>query len=243
MNAIKKLWMLVLLMAVPAMAIASGAGVHLEKAPVNLQDQASLQRGAKLFTSRCLACHSAAYMRYNRLRDIGMSEEQIKKELELPEDVKIGSTMQAAMDANSAKLAYGVAPPDLSVIARSRSADWLYTYMRSFYVDSTRPSGWNNTTFPSVGMPFVLADLQGEQAVEAEQHEGHDIKKLVLKTPGSMKPAEYDSAVADLTNYMVFMGEPAKLVRHQLGWIILAFLSILLVLVYALKKEIWKDIH
>jgi len=243
MNAIKKLWMLVLLMAVPAMAIASGAGVHLDKAPVNLQDQASLQRGAKLFTSRCLACHSAAYMRYNRLRDIGMSEEQVKKELELPEDVKIGSTMQAAMDANSAKLAYGVAPPDLSVIARSRSADWLYTYMRSFYVDSNRPSGWNNTTFPSVGMPFVLADLQGEQAVEAEQHEGHDIKKLVLKTPGSMKPAEYDSAVADLTNYMVFMGEPAELVRHQLGWIILAFLSILLVLVYALKKEIWKDIH
>jgi len=243
MNAIKKLWMLVLLMAVPAMAIASGAGVHLDKAPVNLQDQASLQRGAKLFTSRCLACHAASYMRYNRLRDIGMSEERIKKELELPEDVKIGSTMQAAMDANSAKLAYGVAPPDLSVIARSRSADWLYTYLRTFYVDSTRASGWNNTTFPNVGMPFVLADLQGEQAVEAEQHEGHDIKKLVLKTPGSMSPAEYDTASADLTNYMVFMGEPAKLVRHQIGWIVLAFLFILFVLVYALKKEIWREIH
>lgn len=243
MNVIKKLWMLVLLMAVPAMAIASGAGVHLDQAPVNLQDQASLQRGAKLFTSRCLACHSAAYMRYNRLRDIGMTEEQIKKELELPEDVKIGSTMQAAMDANSAKLAYGVAPPDLSVIARSRSADWLYTYLRTFHVDTNRPSGWNNTTFPNVGMPFVLADLQGEQELEVEQHEGHDIQKLVLKTPGSMKPAEYDSAVADLTNYMVFMSEPAKLVRKQIGWIVLAFLSILLVLVYALKKEIWKDIH
>jgi len=147
MNAIKKLWMLVLLMAVPAMAIASGAGVHLDKAPVNLQDQASLQRGAKLFTSRCLACHAASYMRYNRLRDIGMSEEKIKKELELPEDVKIGSTMQAAMDANSAKLAYGVAPPDLSVIARSRSADWLYTYLRTFYVDSTRRAA--GTTRPS----------------------------------------------------------------------------------------------
>jgi len=242
MNAIKKLGMLVLLMAVPAMAIASGAGVHLDTAPVNLQDQASLQRGAKLFTSRCLACHSASYMRYNRLRDIGMSEEQIKKDLELPEDVKLGSTMQAAMDSNSAKLAYGVAPPDLSVIARSRSADWLYTYMRSFHVDSTRPSGWNNTTFPNVGMPFVLADLQGEQALEIEKHEGHETKKLVLKTPGSLKPAEYDSAVADLTNYLVYMGEPAKLVRNQIGWIVLAFLSILLVLVYALKKEVWKDI-
>jgi ubiquinol-cytochrome c reductase cytochrome c1 subunit len=242
MNAIKKLWVLVLLMAVPAVAIAN-AGVHLDKAPVNLKDQASLQRGAKLFTSRCLACHAASYMRYNRLRDIGMSEAQIKKDLELPEDVKIGSTMQAAMDANSAKLAYGVAPPDLSVIARSRSADWLYTYLRTFYVDANRPSGWNNTTFPNVGMPFVLADLQGEQAVEAEQHEGYDIKKVVLKTPGSMKPAEYDAAIADLTNFMVFMGEPAKLVRHQIGWIVLGFLFILFVLVYALKKEIWREIH
>ncbi len=243
MNAIKKLWMLALLMAVPAMAIASGAGVQLDKAPVNLQDQASLQRGAKLFTSRCLACHSAAYMRYNRLRDIGMTEEHIKKDLELPEDVKLGSTMQAAMDTNSAKLAFGVAPPDLSVIARSRGADWLYTFLRSFYVDASRTSGWNNTVFPNVGMPFVLADLQGELAVETVQHEGYDVKKLMLKTPGSLKPAEYDSAVADLTNYLVFMGEPAKLVRHQIGWIVLAFLSILFVLVYALKKEIWKDIH
>jgi ubiquinol-cytochrome c reductase cytochrome c1 subunit len=243
MNAIKKLGMLVLLMAAPAMAIASGAGAHLDTAPVNLKDQASLQRGAKLFTSRCLACHAASYMRYNRLTDIGMSEEQIKKELELPEDVKIGSTMQAAMDSNSAKLAYGVAPPDLSVIARSRSPDWLYTYMRSFYVDTSRTSGWNNTVFPSVGMPFVLADLQGEQAIESEQHEGHDVKKLILKTPGSMQSPEYDAAVGDLTNYLVFMSEPSKLVRQQIGWIVLGFLSILLVLVYALKKEIWKDIH
>lgn len=243
MNAIKKLGMLVLLMAAPAMAIASGAGVHLDTAPVNLKDQASLQRGAKLFTSRCLACHAASYMRYNRLTDIGMSEEQIKKELELPEDVKVGSTMQAAMDSNSAKLAYGVAPPDLSVIARSRSPDWLYSYMKGFYVDTTKTSGWNNTVFPSVGMPFVLSDLQGEQALESEQHEGHDVKKLILKTPGSMQPAEYDAAVTDLTNYLVFMSEPSKLVRQQIGWIVLAFLSVLLVLVYALKKEIWKDIH
>jgi len=243
MNAIKKLGMLVLLMAVPAMAIASGAGVHLDTAPVNLKDQASLQRGAKLFTSRCLACHSASYMRYNRLTDIGMTEEQIKKELEMPEDVKIGSTMQAAMDSNSAKLAYGVAPPDLSVIARSRSPDWLYTYMRSFYVDTSRTSGWNNTVFPSVGMPFVLADLQGEQALESEHHEGHDVKKLILKTQGSMTTAEYDATVGDLTNYLVFMSEPSKLVRQQIGWIVLAFLSVLLMLIYALKKEIWKDIH
>ncbi|MDP2759747.1 MAG: cytochrome c1 [Sideroxyarcus sp.] len=243
MNAINKLCMLVLLAVLPALAIASGAGVQLDKVPLNLQDQASLQRGAKLFTSRCLACHAAAYMRYNRLHDIGMSDEQIKLELELPEDVKVGSTMQAAMDANSAKLAYGIAPPDLSVIARSRSADWLYTYMRSFYTDESRSVGWNNTVFPNVSMPFVLADLQGEQALAVEQHEGHETKKLVLKTPGTMQPAEYDRAIADLTNYMVFMGEPAKLVRHQIGWIVLGFLFILFLLLYSLKKEIWKDLH
>ncbi|MDO8207883.1 MAG: cytochrome c1, partial [Gallionella sp.] len=174
MNAIKKLWLLVL-MAVPVLAIA-GQGVHLDKAPVNLNDQASLQRGAKLFTSRCLACHSATYMRYNRLRDIGMNEEQVKKDIELPEDVQFSSKMQSAMDTASAKLAYGVAPPDLSVIARSRGADWLYTYMRTFYVDANRPNGWNNATFPNVGMPFVLADLQGDQVLEVEKHEGHDIQ-------------------------------------------------------------------
>jgi ubiquinol-cytochrome c reductase cytochrome c1 subunit len=178
-------------------------------------------------------------MRYNRLQDIGMTEEQIKKDLELPEDVKLGSTMQAAMDANSAKLAYGVTPPDLSVIARSRSADWLYTYMRSFYLDSTSASGWTNVVFDKVAMPHMLSDMQGEQAFKGEGHE----RKLELVTPGSMTPAEYDSAVADLTNYLVFMGEPAKLVRHNLGFIVIGFLLVFFVLVYALKKEIWKDIH
>lgn len=240
MKAINKVIIWAMLAFMPLLANASEGGVHLDKAPLNLQDQASLQRGAKLFTSRCLACHSASAMRYNRLNDIGMSDDQIKAELELPEDVKVGSTMQAAMDANSAKMAYGVAPPDLSVIARSRSADWLYTYMRTFYADPSRPSGWNNTVFPSVGMPFVLADLQGEQ--EAEMHEGH-VAKLKLKEAGSMSVEEYDRTIADLTNYLVFMSEPAILVRHQIGWIVLIFLSVLLALMYALKKEIWKDIH
>jgi ubiquinol-cytochrome c reductase cytochrome c1 subunit len=240
MKAIKRIIVWAMLACMPVLANASEGGVHLDKVPLNLQDQASLQRGAKLFTSRCLACHSASAMRYNRLNDIGMSDEQIRAELELPEDVKVGSTMQAAMDAGSAKMAYGVAPPDLSVIARSRSADWLYTYMRGFYADESRPSGWNNTVFPSVGMPFVLADLQGTQ--EAVTQEGH-VVKVLLKEAGSMSAVEYDHTIADLVNYMVFMSEPAILVRHQIGWIVLIFLSILLVLMYALKKEIWKDIH
>ena len=243
MNAIRKLGMLVLLLAIPTLAAASATGIHLDKAPVDLKDKVSLQRGAKLFTARCLACHSAAAMRYNRLRDIGMTEETIKKDLELPEDVKLGSTMQAAMDANAAKLAFGVAPPDLGVIARSRSADWLYTYLRTFYTDSSRASGWNNLAFPSVGMPHVLADLQGEQKLLIESHAGHETRKLVLDKPGSLTPAEYDAAVGDLVNYLVYMSDPSKMVRPGLGYLVLAFLAALFVLVYALKKEIWKDVH
>ncbi|MFZ2302686.1 MAG: cytochrome c1 [Gallionella sp.] len=243
MKAIIQMQILTLLLIAPAMAFASGSEVHLDKAQVDLKNLASLQRGAKLFTSRCLACHSAAYMRYNRLQDIGMDEEQIKKELVLPEDVKLGSAMQAAMDANSAKLAFGEAPPDLSVIARSRGADWLYTYMRTFYVDNSRASGWNNLIFPNVGMPFVLADLQGKQVLRTENQKGHETRKLLLDAPGSMSIAEYDAAIADLTNYLVYMGDPSKMVRYELGYIVLGFLFVLFVLVYALKKEIWKDIH
>lgn len=243
MNAIKKLWMLALLMAVPAVAIASGGEFHLDKAPVDLEDRVSLQRGAKLFISYCLSCHGASYMRYNRLMDIGMSEEQIKKDLLLPEGTKLGSTMQAAMNKEAAEQVYGVAPMDLSVIARSRSPDWLYTYMRSFYVDSSRPSGWNNAIFPNVGMPHMLAELQGELKLEVIQSEGKEVSKLVLAKPGSMGVAEYDTVIADLTNYLVFMSEPARLVRHKIGFIVLGFLFILFMLTYALKKEIWKDIR
>lgn len=242
MHAIRKLWIGMLALAMPALALANPE-VHLDKAPIDLKDRVSLQRGAKLFNSYCLSCHSASYMRYNRLKDIGMSEEQIKKELVLPEGVKLGSTMQSSMDKEAAKQVYGVAPPDLSVIARSRSPDWIYTYLRSFYVDSSRPSGWNNLIFPNVGMPHMLADLQGEQKLVTENHEGHEVRKLVLDKPGSLKPAEYDAAIADVVGYLVFMGEPAKLVRYNLGIKVLGFLFVLLVLVYALKREFWKDIH
>lgn len=241
MNTIKKLGMLALLMLIPAMAIASGAGVHLDKAPVDLNDKVSLQRGAKFFISNCLACHGASSMRYNRLKDIEMTEEQIKQLL--PEGSKPGSTMQAAMDSNSAKLAFGTAPPDLTVIARSRGADWLYTFLRGFFMDSKSPTGTDNLVFPSVGMPNILAGLQGAQELRVESHAGRDVKKLVLVTPGSMPPAEFDATMGDLTNFLVYMGEPARLVRHRLGYIVLGFLIIFFGLFYALNKEIWKDIH
>jgi len=240
MNAIKKLWLLVLLMSVSAMASAN-EGAHLDKAPVDMSNTASLQRGAKFFIANCLACHSAAYMRYNRLKDLGMTDDEIKSLL--PEGGKPGSTMQAAMDVSSAKLAFGVAPPDLSVESRARGGNWIYTYLRSFYVDSKRPSGANNVVFPSVGMPNILVGLQGEQELQVENHDGHVTAKLVLAKPGSMKPAEFDATIGDLTNYLVYMGDPSKLVRSRIGYIVLGFLFILFLLTYALKKEIWKDIH
>jgi ubiquinol-cytochrome c reductase cytochrome c1 subunit len=180
-------------------------------------------------------------MRYNRLMDIGMSEEEVKKML--PEGSKLGSTMQAAMDAASAKAAFGVAPPDLSVEARARGTDWLYTYLRSFYADSTRPSGVNNLVFPGVGMPNVLGGMQGEQQLQVENHEGHEVKMLKLVNPGSMTTEQYNATVADLVNYLDFMSEPSKLVRYKLGYIVLGFLFLLLLLTYALKKEFWKEIH
>jgi ubiquinol-cytochrome c reductase cytochrome c1 subunit len=240
MKLIKKLWMLVLLSTLPAMALANTA-VHLDTAPASLSDQASLQRGAKFFVANCLACHSAAYMRYNRLADIGMSEADIKTLL--PEGSKLGSTMKAAMDSDSAKAAFGAAPPDLSVEARARGVDWIYTYLRSFYVDTTRPSGVNNLVFPLVAMPNILGGLQGDQALEVEKHGEHEVKMLKQTAPGSMSTKEFDATVGDLVNYLDFMSEPAKLVRYKLGYIVLGFLFILLILTYLLKKEFWKDIH
>jgi ubiquinol-cytochrome c reductase cytochrome c1 subunit len=239
MKAIKKLLMLVLF--VPAMAIAA-TGVHLDKSPSDLNDRASLKRGAQFFVANCMACHSAAYMRYNRLMDIGMSEAEIKALL--PEGSKLGSTMQAMMDSESAKAAFGAAPPDLSVTARARGNDWLYTYFRSFYVDTTRPSGVNNVLFPLVAMPNILGPLQGDQELHVEKHAGgHEVQTLKLVTPGSMSTKEFDATVSDLVNYLDFMGEPAKLVRYQLGYIVLGFLFLLLIVSYALKKEFWKDVH
>lgn len=241
MKLIKQVWMLVLLLTVPAMASANEGGPQLDRSPASLSDKASLQRGAQFFLANCLACHSASYMRYNRLKDIGMSEDEIKKLL--PEGSKLGSTMKAMMDAESAKTAFGVAPPDLSVEARARGTDWLYTYFRSFYADSGRPSGVNNLIFPGVAMPNIFAPLQGDQALQAESHEGHEVKRLKVTAPGSMSTKEFDATAADLVNYLDFMSEPAKLVRYKLGYIVLGFLFILLILTYLLKKEFWKDIH
>jgi ubiquinol-cytochrome c reductase cytochrome c1 subunit len=225
----------------PVLAWASGEALHLDRAPNRLNDKAALQNGAKVFVNYCLNCHSASYMRYNRLKDIGLTDQQIKDNLMFTAD-KVGETMSVAMRGDESKEWFGVAPPDLTVIARARAsgdgsgADWLYTYLRSFYRDSERPTGWNNTVFANVGMPHVLWELQGEQVLGADH-------KLSLAKPGKLKPEEYDEMVADLVGFLQYMGEPAAMQRKSLGWMVLVFLGVLLVLSYALKREFWKDIH
>ncbi len=217
-------------------AASANEDVHLDKAPIDLSDHESLQRGARTFVNYCLNCHSANYMRYNRLVEIGLTEKQIKDNL-LFAGEKIGDTMKVAMNKKDAAKWLGAAPPDLSVEVRARGADWVYTYMRGFYRDETRPTGWNNLVFDKVGMPHVLYELQGEQVLD---HETHALK---LVKPGTLSEAQYDALVGDLTNFMTYMAEPAKQKRNQLGWFVLLFLGVLLVLTYKLKKAYWKDIH
>jgi ubiquinol-cytochrome c reductase cytochrome c1 subunit len=239
---------LFLLAAVPVIAFASEAGPQLDKAPVNLSDQESLQRGARMFVNYCLNCHSAGAMRYSRMQDLGLTEEQIKDNLMFAAE-KPGELMKVGMTKADAKAWFGATPPDLSVVARSRGADWLYTYLRGFYRDDSRATGWNNTVFDKVGMPHVLWSLQGEQiahfktSVDHEGKETHVFDRFELVKPGSVTLAEYDAMVGDLVNYLTWMGEPAQLQRKQLGLIVLAFLAIFFVVAYYLKKEFWKDIH
>lgn len=235
---------LIALLFAPVMAFAAGAALHLDKWPGSVSDKAALQNGAKLFVNYCQSCHSASYMRYKNLMDLGLTEAQVKENLMLAGD-KIGDLMMVAARSDEQKKWFGATPPDLTIIARARGeagnagagADWLYTYLRTFYKDEKRPTGWNNVAFEAVGMPHVLWELQGTQVLNHETH------KLELAVPGKLSPAEYDKAVSDLVGFMVWMGEPQQEFRRTLGIFVLAFLALLFVVAYALKKEYWKDIH
>lgn len=226
--------LLIALAFLPVAALANEAKMDVS-APVNLSDHDSLQRGAKTFVNYCLSCHSANYMRYNRLQDIGLTEKQIKENLVFAGD-KVGETMQVGMNPKDAKAWFGAAPPDLSVEVRARGADWVYAYLRGFYKDDTRPSGWNNTVFDKVAMPHVLYELQGIQVLNHETHQ------LELVKAGRMNPQEYDAFVGDLTNYMTYMAEPKQQNRKHTGIWVLLILGVLLVMAKKLKKEYWKDI-
>ena len=232
-------------------AFAASGGHELMHADTNLSDRASLQRGARTFVNYCLSCHSAAYMRFNRLgKDLGISDEMLKSNLMFGTD-KTGDTMTIAMRKHDAEQYFGGAvPPDLSVNARSRGIDWLYTYFMTFYRDPSRPFGVNNLVFKDVGMPHVLWELQGWQGAvyEEEVHSDGSVTKKIAhleqETAGLQTPKEYARTVRDLVNFMDYLGEPIKLKRQKIGfWVIFYLLVFLLPIVYLLKKEYWKDVH
>jgi ubiquinol-cytochrome c reductase cytochrome c1 subunit len=237
-------------------AQAASEGVAWDKFPANrVTDMAALQNGAKLFANYCLNCHAAAFMRYNRLRDIGLSEDQIASNL-IFTGAKVGETMKTALDPKDAKDWFGKVPPDLTLIARSRSsgkgtgADYIYTYLRSYYRDETKPTGWNNMAFPNVGMPHVLWELQGQQkAVFADEKDPHDPAKTVHVfkgyeqiTPGTMSPAEYKLAMADLVAFLQWMAEPNQNDRKRLGVWVLLFLAVFTFIAWRLNASFWKDV-
>ena len=249
----KLLLSLILSLGFVAASQASSEGIAWDKAPNKINDMAALQNGAKLFVNYCLNCHSAAYMRYNRLKDIGLTETQIKENLLFATD-KVGETMKAAIDPKQAKDWLGANPPDLTVIARSRAgsggtgADYLYTYLRTYYRDETKATGWNNLAMPNVAMPHVLWELQGERKPlfnEIEEH-GHKVQVFSGKweqvKPGSMTPLQYDQAIGDLVGYMQWMAEPAQASRVRVGVWVLLFLLMFSVIAWRLNASYWKDV-
>ncbi len=233
---------LILLCLIPFNIFAAESGMALERAPVDITDNASLKRGAESFVNYCLTCHGASYMRYNRHRDIGYTNEEILEKLVFTGQ-KVGDLMESAMRKKEAEEWFGVVPPDLSVIARARGADWLYTYLKAFYRDETTATGWNNLVFDRAAMPHVLYQLQGEQKLVLKKTDKEEQKNLSLEKEGKLSAAEYDKFVGDLVNYLVYLGEPHANARKKLGIEVMIFLLGMLLLSYALKKEYWKDIH
>jgi ubiquinol-cytochrome c reductase cytochrome c1 subunit len=233
----------------PSLVLAAGGNQHKYHINVDIYDTESLQRGARIFINYCMGCHSAAYMRYNRLgRDLGISEDIMESNLMFGTD-KPGDTMEIAMKSSDATSFFGVAPPDLSVIARSRGADWLYGYFMTFYLDPSRPFGVNNLLFKDVAMPHVLWELQGFQRpvyktdVHKDGTESRVIVNLEQDSEGKYTAEEYEQTIYDLVNFLVYLSEPAKFKRQKIGiWVIIYLLSFL-ILAYLLKKEYWKDIH
>jgi ubiquinol-cytochrome c reductase cytochrome c1 subunit len=252
MNFPKRL--IAVLALLPSLVFASEGGFPLDKAPER-SSTTSLQNGAKLFVNYCLNCHSASAMRYNRLKDLGLTDDQIKNNL-LFSGEKVGDMMTTALRPADAKAWFGAIPPDLSVIARAKASgggtggDYLYTYLRSFYKDDTRPTGWNNMVLPNVAMPHAMWQLQGIRTVKmVEEKDPHDHTKTVHKfagyemvKPGTMNPTDFDAATSDLVAYLEWMAEPAQGTRKRLGVWVLLFLSIFALLCWRLSASYWKDV-
>ena len=226
--------MIVLLLA-PLCGFAAEAGYRLDSSPHDPDDLVSLQAGARTFVNYCLGCHGLESLRYSKLTELGLTEAQIRDYLMFTAD-KVGEPIRTVMPRKESKSWFGVAPPDLSLAARSRSPDWLYTYLRTFYRDAKTATGWNNALFENVAMPHALWTLQGEHAYDRESGKWTQIAK------GSQSPPEYDATVRDLVNFLVYVGEPAATRRKVIGIVVLYVLAILFVFTYLLKKEYWKDV-
>ena len=259
----KKQLIALLFALVPVTAMAApGAGVPLDEANIDLTDKASLQDGARTFVNYCMGCHSAQYQRYERVAtDLGIPEDLMMENLVFP-DTLIGDHMEIGMRPTESKGWFGAAPPDLTMVARVRGTDWLYTYMRAFYEDPTRPLGWNNRVFPNVGMPHVLAELQGKPVVGCKAmpvREGRTIKRdsltgdpvtdeqcdvlVVEQGTGTQTEEEYDTTVRNLVAFLAYSADPIKLERHRIGVYVLLYLAVLFVFAYLVKREYWKDVH
>ncbi|NLW97251.1 cytochrome c1 [Luteimonas wenzhouensis] len=227
-------------------ALAAGGGSGLLQAGTDISDRASLQRGAKLYMNYCAGCHSLKYLRYSRMaEDLGLTEEEVMTHLNFT-GAGFGDHIVSTMPADKASEWFGQVPPDLTLITRVRGSDWVYTYLKSFYLDETRPLGWNNTLFPNASMPNPLWKQQGLQhAVFGEPDESGEapVERLEISTPGTQSPAEFDQTVRDLTTFLEYAGEPAALKRQGIGvWVVL-FLSFLTLLAWLLKNEYWRDVH
>ena len=266
-NLMTVLIALIVTFSTTATVQAAGVSGVVDKVDVNMRDMSSLQNGAKLFVNYCLSCHSAAYARYNLVaEDLGISEELLKENLMFTTE-KVGDLMKTTMPVEDARKWFGVAPPDLTLVSRVRKRDWVYTYLRAFYLDENSPSGWNNSLFENVAMPHALYELQGVQRLVGKVDPAHSSSidahaaedgsgnsddssfKIVgdsefeLVHPGKLSPEEFDVAMLDLTAFLVYLAEPAQLKRHRIGVFTLGFLIILMGLCYLLKKEYWRDVH
>lgn len=233
----------------PSLAMAAGSSVPLDAANNNLSDKASLQNGAKLFMNYCFGCHATQYQRYERIsEDLEIPKELMLENLVFDSNAKIGDLVTNAITVDDASTFFGAPAPDLTLVARVRGTDWIYTYLRSFYQDDTRPFGVNNTVFPSVGMPHVLEELQGTpvkqyKTVLVDGEYVEEFLGIESLGNGELSPEEYDDAVRDLVNFLEYSGEPNKLERQQMGYWVIGFIVIFLILAVLLKKEYWRDVH
>lgn len=246
---IDRIIVLAFILVWPLTGMTASTESALYKANIDLSNTASLQRGSKIFVNYCMGCHSASYMSYKRVaKDLGIEESVLQSNLMFGAE-KISNTMNIAMQKEDAEKFFGTHAPDLSVISRSRGADWLISYFMTFYRDDSQSFGVNNLTFKDVAMPHVFWELQGIQKPvykEIKQQDGsykNVIDHLELETPGLLDNRSYKKTVNDLVNFLVYVGEPTQVQRKKVGIIVIVYLLIFLVIIYMLKKEYWKDIH